>query len=102
MSGMKHRDFARAIGVSVSAVSSYLMGLRLPRLKTLVRMAEALHTTPNFLLGFDMHAQDIHNSIPIMVNILKEKSHLLTMTEKEEIMAALIGQKLHRGAHQRV
>ena len=102
MSGMKYRDLAHAIGVSVSAVSSYLMGLRLPKLETFIRIAEALHTTPNFLLGFDMYARDIHSSIPTIVNILKDKSHLLTMSEKEEIMAALIGQNLRKGAHQRV
>lgn len=102
MSGMSQAELARKVNVSTSTITSYIQGRRLPTLRIFLRIVKALHTTPNFLLGYDMETRSIHTTIPKIVGLLKEKYRQLTMTEKEEIVAALIGHELIRPAKQRV
>jgi hypothetical protein len=66
-----------------------------------MRIVEALQTTPNFLLGYDMSPYRIHVIVPKIVGILKNNYRQLTMAEKEEIMAALIGIDLNRSPNRR-
>ena len=101
-SGMSQADLARKVHVSTSAITSYIQGRRMPTLRIFLRIVKVLHTTPNFLLGYDFETRNIHISVPKIVGILKEKYRQLTMTEKEEIMAALIGHELYRPAKHRI
>lgn len=101
MSGHREAELAEAAGVSTAAISSYIQGKRLPRLEVLIKMAIFLRTTPNYLLGFDIHTNEIHSNIPKIVNVLRENHHMLTMSEKEEIIAALVGHSLCKNPNQR-
>lgn len=49
--GIAHAEAARRSGLSEGRYSHYVNGIREPDLATLVRIAEALQTTPNELLG---------------------------------------------------
>lgn len=49
--GISHAEAARRSGLSERRYSHYVSGIREPDLATLVRIAEALQTTPNLLLG---------------------------------------------------
>lgn len=51
-SGLTQRKLADKIGATESAVSRYLTGSRVPNLYFLVKLSEALDTTPNELLNF--------------------------------------------------
>lgn len=48
---LSHADVARRAGLSDKRYSNYVIGLREPDLATLVRIADALETTPDALLG---------------------------------------------------
>lgn len=49
--GISHAEAARRSGLSERRYSHYVSGIREPDLATLVRIAQALQTTPNDLLG---------------------------------------------------
>lgn len=49
--GIPHAEAARRSGLSERRYSHYVSGIREPDLATLVRIATALQTTPNDLLG---------------------------------------------------
>jgi len=49
--GIAHAEAARRAGLSERRYSHYVSGIREPDLATLVRIAEALRTTPDVLLG---------------------------------------------------
>lgn len=51
--GISHAEAARRSGLSERRYAHYVSGIREPDLATLVRVAEALETTPNTLLGVD-------------------------------------------------
>ena len=50
--GLSHAAIARRIGVSERRYAHYVTGRNEPDLATLVRIAKALQTSPNDLLGF--------------------------------------------------
>lgn len=50
-SGRKHAEIARALGLHERRFAHYVSGTREPDLTTLVKIAKALGTTPNQLLG---------------------------------------------------
>lgn len=49
--GISHAEAARRAGLSERRYSHYVSGIREPGLATLTRIAEALQTTPDVLLG---------------------------------------------------
>ncbi len=49
--GLTHAELARRAGLSDNRFSNYVSGVREPDLATLVRIAIALETTPDALLG---------------------------------------------------
>lgn len=48
---LTQKELAQKIGVTESAMSYYVKGDRMPRIDALTRMAQALHTTTDYLLG---------------------------------------------------
>ena len=50
--GIAHAEAARRAGLSERRYGHYVNGIREPDLSTLVRIAEALQTKPDALLGF--------------------------------------------------
>lgn len=58
--GLNQKELASAIGVTESAMSYYVKGSRIPRGDILTRMANALNTTTDYLLG--NISENIHQS----------------------------------------
>ena len=50
--GLSHAAIARRVGVSERRYAHYVTGRNEPDLATLIRIAKALQTSPNELLGF--------------------------------------------------
>ena len=50
-SGMKQKELAQKVGVTEVSISRYVSGERQPRGIILVKIAEALSTTPEYLCG---------------------------------------------------
>ena len=46
---LTQKELAQKIGVTESAMSYYVKGDRMPRIDVLTRMAQALHTTTEYL-----------------------------------------------------
>lgn len=57
--GISHAEAARRSGLSERRYAHYVSGIREPDLATLVRIAKALQTTPNVLLGVDGKKVDV-------------------------------------------
>lgn len=51
--GLTQQQLANMINVTKVSISCYESGSRTPNLETFVDLAEALETTPNYLLGSD-------------------------------------------------
>lgn len=51
--GLSQKEIAITLGVSVPTVSDWESGKKFPSGKNLVRLAQVLHTTTDFLLGCD-------------------------------------------------
>ncbi len=49
--GLNQKDLAKMAGVTESAMSYYIKGERTPRSDVLTRIAKALNTTTDYLLG---------------------------------------------------
>lgn len=49
--GIKQKELAQRIGITEASISRYTNGFRTPRSTTMIKIAEALHTTPEYLMG---------------------------------------------------
>lgn len=77
--GMTLADVARRSGVSERRFGNYVAGTRNPDLDTLLRIARALQTTPNDLLGFDTGGGD-HLRKELVAGVLAlDEQHLETV-----------------------
>ncbi len=50
--GLSQRDLAKRCNLTEATVGRYINGLRVPSTVTLIGIAQALNTTPNYLCGF--------------------------------------------------
>lgn len=62
---MTASDLARASGVDKGSVSRYLKGDIIPKQSKIYAMAQALHVSPSWLLGFDVDMEG--NAIPPVI-----------------------------------
>ena len=46
------KDFAKQIGVTPSWVTNVTKGIAFPSVATMIKMCDALHVTPNYMLGY--------------------------------------------------
>ncbi len=74
--GIAHAEAARRAGLSERRYGHYVTGIREPDLTTLVRIAEALQTRPDALLGFG--EQDEVSPRSKLVARLVSAAHVLT------------------------
>ncbi len=80
---MKQRDLADIIGVTEVSVSRYVNGKRTPRKNILIKMAEALQTTPGFLTDFVDDESHEYASYEVMMLI---NTHGKNWRNKTKIM----------------
>ncbi|MGI6125021.1 MAG: helix-turn-helix domain-containing protein [Acetivibrionales bacterium] len=61
--GWSQRELAKRVGVTESAISHYVKGYRTPHYDVLVRMAESLNTTTDYLLGMSEFISRIQQNL---------------------------------------
>ena len=80
---MTQKDLAEATGITESAISRYVKGDRLPRGVNLIRLAQALKTTPELLINEDM------NYVEIIKELIERHVKNFTDDEKLDIIMVL-------------
>jgi transcriptional regulator with XRE-family HTH domain len=66
---LSQTDAASLCDMSVARFHNYLAGTRTPDLNTLMRMARALGTTTDYLLGFSLEAPDLAGVISRLLEL---------------------------------
>ncbi len=56
--GLRQKKLAEIVGVTESAMSRYCIGERAPSYATIKKIAEALNTTPEYLLGIELRSPE--------------------------------------------
>ena len=51
--GMTQRELAEKVGVTEVSMSRYIKGERIPKAPLIAKIAEALHTSANYLVGIE-------------------------------------------------
>jgi transcriptional regulator with XRE-family HTH domain len=82
--GISHAEAARRSGLSERRYSHYVSGIREPDLATLVRIATALQTTPNHLLGVGNKRQPSSRSL--LVDRLNSAAQALSDHDLEVVV----------------
>ncbi len=87
---MMQKELAERAGVTEAAVSHYVKGDRCPRASVLARLADALGTTSDYLLGGD--AEDSNEEIILARRLIARNASQMTIAQKKEIMSILLGE----------
>lgn len=85
--GISHAEAARRSGLSERRYAHYVSGIREPDLATLVRIARALQTTPNALLGVDGKKAEASRKA-----VLQDRLNSAASTLRENDLEAVIVQ----------
>ncbi len=87
---LQHAEVARRAGLTDQRYGNYVSGRREPDLATLVRIARALATTPNVLLGVDGAATSdddfLHDKISSAVGALNKADREIVAACAEAIL----------------
>ena len=82
---MTQKELSEATGITESAISRYVKGDRLPRGVNLIKLAQALKTTPESIIGEET------NDIETIKALIARNAGNLTDNEKIEIITLLTG-----------
>ena len=82
---MTQKELSEATGITESAISRYVKGDRLPRGVNLIKLAQALKTTPESIIDEET------NDIETIKALIARNAGNLTDNEKLEIIALLTG-----------
>ncbi len=86
---MSQKELAIKAGVTEAAVSHYIKGDRCPRSSVLARLADALGTTSDFLMGGE--AQDSNEEIEYARRLIARNASQMTAAQKKDILNILLG-----------
>lgn len=89
--GMKQKDLAEKASITEAALSHYLKGDRSPRSAVLVRIAEALGTTSDYLM--EGIPQSYGDEIGYAKRLIARNVDQMSPEEKREILSILLGFK---------
>lgn len=88
---MTQRDLAKEVGVTDSAMSHYVKGDRIPRAAVILKIANVLETTPDYLMYGA--PSDSEAEIEQAVRLIARNSKQLSHDDKVRIMDILLGDK---------
>jgi transcriptional regulator with XRE-family HTH domain len=88
-SGMTQRELASKIGSTEMTVSRYVRNERQPKAEILSKIAEALNTTTDYLLGRDLVNDDESEFLKIHRLIARNASKM-TPEKKNELIRTLL------------
>lgn len=86
--GMSQKELAQAAGITESAISHYVRGDRVPRGTNLIKIANALNTTADFLLSQDK-VNDRENDLKMAKTLIARNASEMTREEKLELVSIL-------------
>jgi transcriptional regulator with XRE-family HTH domain len=90
--GLSHAAIARRIGVSERRYAHYVTGRNEPDLATLVRIAKALQTSPNEILGFAPETNGskraLRDRLNAAANAMDDRQLEMTVVQAEAIAAS--------------
>lgn len=88
-SHLTQKELAEKAEVTEAAVSHYLKGDRIPRSAVLIRIADALNTTSEYLMeGIPQSYVDEYGQ---MKRLIARNVHQMSAAEKKEILGILLG-----------
>lgn len=93
-SNMRQKDLAKILGVTDNTISYYCKGARAPQVEQLPKIAEALNTTTDYLLGITKDRRkepSIYDSIG-----LSEKSITILRVAQESVNSVVDHEKLSK------
>lgn len=85
--GLTQKELGKVIHVSASSICGYEKENKLPDIDTLKELCNALNTTPNYLLEFDIQTtinEDTNNAYNIYIS--KEDMKILTELKKYNLL----------------
>ena len=77
--GITAADLSRLTGINKSSLSRYLSGESIPRSLAIGKMAEALHVSPAWVLGYDVPMEDGTPFVRVEVEKLTPENQALLM-----------------------
>lgn len=87
--GMTRKELAQKAGVTQAAISRYTKGNRSPKWEVIVRIADALNTTTDYLLGTEKK-MDFNAKYYEIRSLLKRNTHYMTNAQKVELISAIL------------
>ena len=87
---MSQRELGKAIGKSEVSVSRYMSGKRCPRMDTIIKIAEVLSVTPEYICGWECYEKSLSSYATVRVNIIQHVNDW-SFDQKKELLCLLIG-----------
>lgn len=84
--GLTEQELAKRVGISAATLSRYILGCRQPKVDVLAKIALALGTTSDYLIGIEKEDFDLCH----LEMILLEHSKSLSIKEKKKLIFALL------------
>lgn len=88
---MTQKELALSAKITESAISHYIKGDRIPRGVNLIKIAKALGTTTDYLLG--NNEDDQENDFEIVKTLIARNAQEMTKEQKMELLSILIDGK---------
>lgn len=85
---LTQKEAAKKAGVTEAAMSHYLKGDRTPRASVLIRMADALGTTTDYLMGGN--TEDAKAELGFAKRLIARNVQQMSQKEKMEIISILM------------
>lgn len=87
---MTQKELAQASGITESAISHYVKGDRVPRGVNLRKIARALGTTADYILGDDESNEE--GDLEVVKTLIARNAPKMTKAEKMELVSILINE----------
>ena len=87
---MSQKDLSVATGITESAISHYVKGDRVPRGVNLIKIAKALNTTTDYLLGGG--DDDKKSDLEVAKTLIARNAAQMTKEEKMELLSILLNE----------
>lgn len=87
---MTQKELAQVSGITESAISHYVKGDRVPRGVNLMKIARALGTTVDYILGDDENNEE--SDLEVVKTLIARNAPKMTKAEKMELVSILINE----------
>lgn len=87
---MNQKELSMATGITESSISHYVKGDRIPRGVNLLKIAKALNTSTDYLLGNE--DSDLEKDLQVVKTLIARNASQMTKDEKMELMSVLLSE----------